>query len=117
MVLAALGHAAQPLAGKILDLDRTRRQFVEPDDLMRVDRLQRDDLVLRQPDPDDARGMYTVLTPKGRDVLRDASSVHLARVSQLVLDRLTDTELRQLQALMIKLDPAAPEPQAAAEVE
>ena len=72
-----------------------------------VDRLQKDGLVLRQPDPEDARGMFTVLTGKGRDTLRDASKVHLAGVSQLVLSRLSEPELRQLQALMVKLDPAA----------
>jgi len=71
-----------------------------------VDRLQRDGLVQREPDPDDARGMYTVLTAKGRDTLRDASYVHLAGVSALVLNRLSDTELRQLQALMVRLDPS-----------
>jgi DNA-binding MarR family transcriptional regulator len=71
-----------------------------------VDRLQKDGLVARQPDPEDARGMYTVLTAKGRDTLRDASRVHLAGVADLVLTRLSDAELRQLQGLMIKLDPA-----------
>lgn len=70
-----------------------------------VDRLQKDGLVERQPDPCDARGLFTVLTAKGRDVLRDAASVHLAGVSKLVLDRLTDDELRQLHTLMTKLDP------------
>jgi DNA-binding MarR family transcriptional regulator len=73
-----------------------------------VDRLQKDGLVAREPDPEDARGMYTVLTAKGRDTLRDASRVHLAGVAELVLTRLSEAELRQLQALMIKLDPAGP---------
>jgi DNA-binding MarR family transcriptional regulator len=73
-----------------------------------VDRLQNDGLVERQPDPDDARGMYTVLTAKGRDTLRDASRVHLAGVSELVLTRLSEAELQQLRTLMIKLDPATP---------
>jgi len=71
-----------------------------------VDRLQRDGLVQREPDPDDARGMYTVLTAKGRDILRDASHVHLAGVSALVLDQLSDAELHQLRTLMLRLDPA-----------
>lgn len=71
-----------------------------------VDRLQKDGLVRREPDPEDARGMYAVLTVTGRDTLRDASKVHLAGVSSLVLDRLADDELRQLQALMTQLDPA-----------
>jgi DNA-binding MarR family transcriptional regulator len=73
-----------------------------------VDRLQKDGLVARQPDPEDARGTYTVLTAKGRDTLRDAAQVHLAGVADLVLTRLSEAELRQLQALMIKLDPAGP---------
>jgi DNA-binding MarR family transcriptional regulator len=70
-----------------------------------VDRLQRSGLVQREPDPDDARGMYTVLTAKGRDILRDASHVHLSGVSQLVLTRLSEAELQQLRTLMLKLDP------------
>jgi DNA-binding MarR family transcriptional regulator len=73
-----------------------------------VDRLQKDGLVQREPDPEDARGMYTVLTAKGRDTLRDASRVHLAGVSELVLNRLSEPELRQLQALMTQLDPVPP---------
>ena len=39
-----------------------------------VDRLQREGLVERQPDPGDARGLFTVLTPFGRSALRDAGS-------------------------------------------
>jgi DNA-binding MarR family transcriptional regulator len=72
-----------------------------------VDRMQREGLVERVPDPGDARGLFTVLTTKGRDALRNASVVHLAGVSELVFDRLTDDELRQLQFLMTKLDPQA----------
>jgi len=74
-----------------------------------VDRLQREGLVERQPDPGDARGLFTVLTTQGRTALREAAVVHLAGVSELVLERLTDDELRQLQALMNKLDLEAPE--------
>jgi DNA-binding MarR family transcriptional regulator len=71
-----------------------------------VDRLQKDGLVEREPDPSDARGLYTVLTERGRDTLRDAAGVHLAGVSRLVLDRLSEAELRQLIELMDKLDPS-----------
>ncbi len=73
-----------------------------------VDRLQKDGLVRREPDPGDARGTFTVLTAQGRDALRDASTVHLAQVAELVLDRLSDSELRQLHGLMIKLHPSPP---------
>ena len=71
-----------------------------------VDRLQKDGLVLREPDPYDARGLFTVLTDKGRDTLRDAARVHLAGVTRLVIDRLAESELQQLAELMAKLDPA-----------
>jgi DNA-binding MarR family transcriptional regulator len=74
-----------------------------------VDRLQREGLVERQPDPGDARGLFTVLTPQGRNALRDAAVVHLAGISELVIDRLADDELRQLQALLVKLDLEPPE--------
>jgi len=69
-----------------------------------VDRMQREGLVERQPDPGDARGLFTVLTPRGRDALRDAAVVHLRGVSELFVDRLTEQELQQLQELMTKLD-------------
>src|SRR4051794_26204558 len=73
-----------------------------------VDRLQKDGLVLREPDPCDARGLFTVLTDKGRDTLRDAAQVHLSGIARLVVHRLTEPELRQLAELMIKLDPNPP---------
>jgi DNA-binding MarR family transcriptional regulator len=67
--------------------------------------MQRDGLVARAPDPDDARGLFTVLTEHGRDALRDAASVHLAGISRLVFDRISEAELYQLLGLMRKLDP------------
>jgi DNA-binding MarR family transcriptional regulator len=72
-----------------------------------VDRLQKDGMVVREPDPLDARGMFTVLTTAGRDALREASVVHLAGVTELFLDRLTGPELVQLQELMSKVDPGS----------
>ena len=73
-----------------------------------VDRLQREGLVERRPDPGDARGLFTVLTPKGRDALRAAAPVHLSGVADLVVQRLTEPELQQLRMLMLKLDPDPP---------
>jgi DNA-binding MarR family transcriptional regulator len=70
-----------------------------------VDRLQRDGLVERRPDPEDARGLFTVLTDQGRAALRSATRVHLTGVSTLFIDRLEPDELAELQRLMNKLDP------------
>ena len=72
-----------------------------------VDRLQRDGLVERERDPGDARGLFTVLTARGRDALRDAAVVHLRGVAELFTDRLDDAELTELRRLMDKLDPQA----------
>jgi DNA-binding MarR family transcriptional regulator len=70
-----------------------------------VDRMQREGLVERQPDPCDARGLFTVLTPAGLAALKDAAVVHLAGVDELVLARLSDEELGTFKALMSKIDP------------
>ncbi|MEO6702548.1 MAG: MarR family winged helix-turn-helix transcriptional regulator [Jatrophihabitantaceae bacterium] len=70
-----------------------------------VDRMQKDGLVERQPDPFDARGLFTVLTEQGLQALRDAATVHLAGISRLVFSRLSEDELRLLFELMGKLDP------------
>jgi DNA-binding MarR family transcriptional regulator len=70
-----------------------------------VDRLQREGLVERQPDPEDARGLFTVLTTAGRQALREAAVVHLAGVSRLYFDRLSAVEVTELARLMAKLDP------------
>ena len=65
-----------------------------------VDRLQAEGWVRREPSPDDARGMYTVLTRAGFDALREAAPVHLAGVRDHFLVHFTDDELRQLGSLM-----------------
>lgn len=69
-----------------------------------IDRMQREGLVERERDPNDKRGLYTVMTPTGRAALKAASPVHLAGVSELVIDKLTPDELDALERLMTKLD-------------
>ena len=68
-----------------------------------VDRLQAEGWVRREPSPDDARGMYTVLTREGFDALREAAPVHLAGVRDHFLVHFSDDELRQLGALMSRV--------------
>lgn len=72
-----------------------------------VDRLQKDELVRREPSPDDARGMYTVLLPAGLQRLRAAAPVHLAGIQRHWLSRFDDEELRTLAGLMERLDAEA----------
>src|SRR5205085_9402891 len=68
-----------------------------------VDRLERDGLVRREPCPDDARGMYAVLTTAGTDRLRSASRVHLPGVTEHFTRRFNRQELTRLGQLLARL--------------
>lgn len=68
-----------------------------------VDRLEREGLVRREPSPDDARGMFTVLQPEGLRRLRDAVPVHLSGIQRHWLGHYTDDELHTLGALLGRL--------------
>ena len=68
-----------------------------------VDRLERDGLVRREPCPDDARGLFAVVTDLGVDRLREASHVHLAGVSRHFVSRFTRQELTRLGQLLGRL--------------
>src|SRR3954451_15351443 len=70
-----------------------------------VDRLVREGLVERAPCPDDARGTLAVLTPRGLERLREASTTHLRGVHAHVVSRLDDAELAELARLLTKLTP------------
>jgi DNA-binding MarR family transcriptional regulator len=73
-----------------------------------IDRLEREQLVRREPSPDDARGTYTVLTAAGLHRLREAVPAHLASVQRHWLSHFTDDELVVLGRLMARID-AEPE--------
>lgn len=68
-----------------------------------IDRLERDGLVRREPSPDDARGMYAVVTDQGLDRLRAASRVHLPGVREHFLGQFSRSELDQLGELLARL--------------
>ena len=68
-----------------------------------IDRLQTEGLVRREPSPDDARGMYTVLTDAGLMALRAAAPVHLSGVQSHWLALFSDAELRELGGLLSRV--------------
>jgi DNA-binding MarR family transcriptional regulator len=68
-----------------------------------VDRMVRLHYVRREPSPQDARGIYAVLTQEGYDRLKAASPIHLAGVSRYVVDRLDAEELAALGRACEKL--------------
>jgi DNA-binding MarR family transcriptional regulator len=69
-----------------------------------IDRLEREELVRREPSPHDARGTYTVLTQAGLHRLRGAVPAHLASVHRHWLAHFTDDELVTLGRLMARID-------------
>ncbi|MEU8234472.1 MarR family transcriptional regulator [Actinoplanes sp. NPDC048967] len=62
-----------------------------------VVRLEKRGLVLRRPDPDDARYTNAVLTEKGWETVRSAAPAHVAAVRKLIFDGLGGPGLEQLQ--------------------
>jgi DNA-binding MarR family transcriptional regulator len=71
-----------------------------------IDRLQAEQLVVREPSADDARGTYTVLTAAGFERLRAAAPVHLAGIRDHWLAHFSDDELRVLGGWLGRLAPA-----------
>ncbi|MFI6299380.1 MarR family winged helix-turn-helix transcriptional regulator [Nonomuraea sp. NPDC050790] len=70
-------------------------------------RMEARDLLRREPDPDDGRGCYLVLTEHGLRTLDDAAPAHLESVRRHVIDRLSAADLAALEAIAGKLeDPA-----------
>lgn len=61
-----------------------------------VDRLEKRDLVRREPDHTDGRFTNAILTEKGLETLADAAPTHVEHVRSLVIDVLTPEQLRRL---------------------
>lgn len=87
----------------ITQADLARRQRVEPASVCRmVDRLSRDGLVERTPDPADRRSTRIVLTPAGRRLAVRGGGI-VAGIEERISDLLTPEEARQLAHLLDKV--------------
>ncbi|HEU5378981.1 MAG TPA: MarR family transcriptional regulator [Ktedonobacteraceae bacterium] len=79
---------------------------------VRIDRLERDGIVERLPDPHDQRGVLVRLTEKGERLFDQVAPLHLANEDRL-LSALTAQQREQLAALLrillLSFDPIAPE--------
>ena len=62
-----------------------------------IKRLERRNLVRREPDPDDGRYTNAILTPAGWDLLVASAPAHVAKVRELLIDALSPAELRHLR--------------------
>src|SRR5438128_8040452 len=79
---------------------------------VRIDRLERDGIVERLPDPYDQRGVLVRLTQKGERLFDQVAPLHLANEDRL-LSALNARQREQLAALLrillLSFDPIAPE--------
>lgn len=100
-VLAALRRSGQPyrlpqkdLMGALMRTSGTTS--------FRIDRLESQGLVRREPDPDDGRGVFVTLTKKGLRLVDVVAPVHLANEDQLIA-ALSTEERALLVTLLRKL--------------
>ena len=68
-----------------------------------VDEMERAGLVRREPDPDDRRAAFAVITEDGRAALRKAAPVYLQGIEQEFLSHLTSAERRSLERALRKV--------------
>lgn len=68
-----------------------------------VDEMERAGLVRREPDPDDRRGSFAVVTDEGRAALRKAAPVYLQGIDEEFLAHLTVGERTTLERSLTKV--------------
>ena len=99
-VLAQLGQAG----GQLRISDLAAQAYSSRSGMTRrIDRLVDEGLVTRANSGTDGRGIVVGLTDAGVARLTEAAPVHLRRVRQLFVDRLTDEELSTLASALDKV--------------
>jgi DNA-binding MarR family transcriptional regulator len=69
----------------------------------RIDRMEAEGLVRREVCPFDGRGVYEVLTDKGRAVLAQASAIHLRGIENHFARHMSDDEARVLRSVFRRI--------------
>jgi DNA-binding MarR family transcriptional regulator len=93
------------LAGGRLGLsDLAARIWLSPSGLSKLlDRMESSGLIVREPDPRDARSWFAVLTPSGRARVRRARETHHALLASTFGSALTDRDVAGLVRAMKRL--------------
>jgi len=78
-----------------------------------VKRLEAQGLVVREPSPEDGRGLHAVLTPEGRRRLHEVHPTHVRSIRERFAGHFTDEELGTLAALLGRLGPRLRQPPSA----
>ena len=69
----------------------------------RIDRLESAGFLVRAPNPDDRRGVFLELTPRGRELVDRVTAAYLQNQDDLLREALTDGERATLAPLLRKL--------------
>jgi DNA-binding MarR family transcriptional regulator len=72
-----------------------------------LDRMDKRGWVVRRPCPSDGRYTLAELTDAGWEMVVDSAPAHVEHVRRLVFDRLTATQVRQLNSIAAKIADAA----------
>jgi DNA-binding MarR family transcriptional regulator len=117
-VLMLLWRSMSTRAAKLLGADecvagpRTPAELADAAGVTRatmtglIDTLERDELVKREPDPDDRRMMSVRLTAKGERFLREFMPVHFRAIAGL-MSTLSEAERKTLVGLLTKIQQEA----------
>ncbi|MDY7103205.1 MAG: MarR family transcriptional regulator [Actinomycetota bacterium] len=70
-------------------------------------RMEKAGLVRREPDPDDRRGTFAVLTDEGKDMLRTTARTHLDGVERTFACHVTEEEAEVIAAALGRVVDAA----------
>ena len=68
-----------------------------------VEELSQAGLARREPDPNDGRGSYAVITASGRSMLRSAAPVYLRGIAEHYTDHLDDRQLRAIHDALSRI--------------
>jgi DNA-binding MarR family transcriptional regulator len=74
-----------------------------------LDRMERANLVRRDPDPRDARAAFAAITPRGRSMVMEARQGHHDLLQQVFGDSLDDRDLADLVRIMSQIGASLPE--------
>ncbi len=100
--LLRLTHAP---GGQLRRVDLSRELLLTPSGITRLlEGLERAGYVERRNCAADARVSYAVLTPEGREKLKQARRSHVAQVREHFGARLSDEELATLASLLARLE-------------
>lgn len=93
-VLSALDEDRMPAHAlcKALSWEKSRLSH-------QVRRMQKDGLISREPNPEDARSTMVCLLPAGREAIEEAAPGHVEDVRRNFIDLFTEAELDMLAAL------------------